>query len=158
MTLKPAILAFAAAGVLLIAVPPALARGPSSISMLGGRCESLIVANRSQTARCRPELIAISYGGSDVSFVLAGSDGRLVSFKGRAGHATAIQTTLKVTQVTTVGKGAARAVKVPVVGSCVYTRFARTANRLECAVSGRAGRYAAAFVTDGKEPTRLSMR
>lgn len=158
MDLRPALLALAALWALLVGATPATSRGASSISLLGGKCESLIVANRSQTARCRPELIAISYGGSEVSFVFAGADGRLVSFKGRAGHATAIQTTLKVNQITIVGKGAARAIKVPVVGSCVYTRFARTANRLECAVSGKAGRYAAAFVTDGKEPARFPAR
>jgi hypothetical protein len=82
----------------------------------------------------------------------------MLSFRGRAALSTDIQTTLRVTQVTAVRSLAAPAVRARVTGSCVYTRFARQANRLDCLVAGRTGRYAGAFVTDGAEPARFVSR
>ena len=136
----------------------AQAQAGTSVSLLKGRCESLIIADKSATPNCRSELIAILYANRDVSFVLSLADGRMISFKGRAEQFTDAQTTLKVSQVITVRKGAIKASKAAVSGSCVYTRFARLANRLECVAAGRTGRYAASFVTNGTEPARFTLR
>jgi hypothetical protein len=137
---------------------PAEGAQAATISQLTGRCEGLVIAGRPATPSCRPQLFAILYPTGDISFVFSWADGRMISFRGRAALSTNIQTTLKVTQITAVQGLAARPTRTRVTGSCIYTRFARQANRLDCLVAGRTGQYAGAFVTDGAEPARFVSR
>ena len=129
-------------------------RGPI-VSFIRGECQSLVVANRASTRFCRPELIGIFYPSDDISFVFAMGGGRLVSFKGRPGHAQGSQTTLKVGQVTVVSGMHARSTAV--VGSCVFTGVSTGRNQLQCDVVNQGVRYSAAFMTGADIPARLAL-
>ena len=126
----------------------------ATISFIKGECRSLVLAGRVATRSCRPELIGISYPTQEISFVFGLSDGRLISFKGRPDHALPRQTTVKVGQVTIVGRLAHAAV-APVMGSCVFTGMSGGRDHLACDASGGGNRYAGSFLTKGETPARF---
>lgn len=142
---------------LLAAVPDARAgshRGPI-VSLIPGNCQSLIVAGQAATSLCRPELVGIIYPSGEISFVFGTSGGRLVSFKGRTGHAQGSQTTLAVRRITIVSGSSARSIAV--TGSCVFSGVATARNHIQCEVAERGVRYAAIFLTRGDISTRYAL-
>ena len=130
--------------------PPAGA----ALRFMEGECDRLTLPG---TGGCRPALVNLVYASGAVSFVFAGKDGRLLSFRSKVDQTQGEETRLRVNQVTVVGRGGASASSEAAAGVCLLTPFAVDRSRVDC--TARAGRksYAAEFRTSAERPRLLTL-
>lgn len=119
-----------------------------------GECDRLTLPG---SRGCRPVLVNLVYASGAVSFVFAGKDGRLLSFRTKVDKKEGDQTSLKVDQVTVVGRGGARVWTEAASGSCLLTPFAADRSRLDCTARAGSTRFAAVFRTSDEAPKLLTL-
>jgi hypothetical protein len=119
-----------------------------------GECDALTLSG---AGGCRPNLVNLVYASGAVSFVFAGKDGRLLSFRTQVDRLKGDETFLKVNQVTVVGRGGARVSSDAASGNCVLTPFAVDRSRLDCSARAGGTRYAAVFRTSDERPKLLTL-
>jgi hypothetical protein len=119
-----------------------------------GECDRLTLAG---ARGCRPVLVNLVYASGAVSFVFAGKDGRLLSFRTRIDRTEGDQTRLRVNQVTVVGRGGAKVWTESAAGNCLLTPFAADRSRVDCTARAGGTRYAAVFLTSDRKPRLLTL-
>ncbi|GAA4030439.1 hypothetical protein GCM10022281_07300 [Sphingomonas rosea] len=152
--LVPLVLFTALAGTSTAA--PAPSQAGAMLRFMKGDCDRLALAGRSR-ATCKPQLVNLVYASGAVSFVFAGQDGRLLSFRSRVDRSVGFQTSLKVDQVTTVTRGGGGFDTRPARGTCTLTPFAVDRSRVDCAAKTASGSFAGQFRTSDEAPRVLTL-
>lgn len=126
----------------------------AALRFMGGECDRLTLPG---SGGCRPTLVNLVYASGAVSFVFAGKDGRLLSFRTQVDSLKGDETRLKVNQVTVVARGGGKAWTEAAGGSCLLTPFAVDRSRLDCTARAGGTRYAAVFRTSDERPKLLTL-
>jgi hypothetical protein len=141
---------------------PSMASAPraptgAALRIMSGDCDRLALAGRSPRGGCRPTLVNLVYASGAVSFVFAGRDGRLLSFRTDVDRQQGDQTSLIVDQVTIIAPGGKLAWTEAASGSCVLTPFAIERSRLDCSAKASGSRFSATFRTSDSRPRLLTL-
>jgi hypothetical protein len=126
----------------------------AALRFMEGECDQLTLAG---ARGCRPVLVNLVYASGAVSFVFAGKDGRLLSFRTQVDGTEGDETRLKVNQVTVVGRGGAKVSTYGAAGNCMLTPFATDRSRVDCTARAGGTSFDAVFRTSDRKPKLLTL-